>query len=137
MVRSVLAVVISAVVWIVGFWILSILLAHVWPDYAIHGRRWMREGVFTFTAPMACCNLVLWALAEIGSGWVAGKIAKRREAGWVLAGLLGAQHTRCTRRNRDDRDAAPQRGVSDGSRSPLGPCRDGCSEAKRRQDYRP
>jgi hypothetical protein len=45
--------------------------------------------VFTFTAPMACCNLVLWALAEIGSGWVPGKIAKRREAVWVLAGLLG------------------------------------------------
>ena len=69
--------------------ILAILLAQLWPDYAIHGRQWMREGVFTFTPPMACCNLVLWALAEIGAGWVAGRIAKRREAVWVLAGLLG------------------------------------------------
>jgi hypothetical protein len=89
MVRSILGVVASAVVWMVGFWILAILLAELWPDYAIHGRQWMREGVFTFTPPMACCNLVLWALAEIGAGWVAGRIAKHREAVWVLAGLLG------------------------------------------------
>ena len=38
---------------------------------------------------MACCNLVFWVLAEIGAGWVTGKIAKRRAAVWVLAGLLG------------------------------------------------
>jgi hypothetical protein len=76
MVRSVLGVVVGTVVWMMGFWILAILLAQLWPDYAIHGRQWRREGVFTFTPPMACCNLVLWALAEIG-------------AGWVLAGLLG------------------------------------------------
>jgi hypothetical protein len=35
------------------------------------------------------CNLVLWVLAEIGGGWVAGKVAKRGGAVWVLAGLLG------------------------------------------------
>jgi hypothetical protein len=89
MVRSVFGVVVSAVVWMVGFWILASLLAQLWPDYAIHGRQWMRERVFTFTPPMACCNLVLWALAEIGAGYVAGRIAKRREAVWVLAGLVG------------------------------------------------
>jgi hypothetical protein len=49
----------------------------------------MREGVFTFTPLMACCNLVLWMLAEYAAGWVAGRIARRREAVWVLAGLLG------------------------------------------------
>ena len=80
MVRSVLGVVVGAVVWMLGFWILAILLARLWPDYAIHGRQWVREGVFTFTPSMACCNLVLWVLAEIGAGWVAGRIAKRREA---------------------------------------------------------
>jgi hypothetical protein len=89
MVRSVFGVVAGAVVWMVGFYALAIVLAKLWPDYAIHGRQWMREGVFTFTAPMAFCNLVLWVLAEIGAGWVAGKIAKRRGAVWVLAGLLG------------------------------------------------
>jgi hypothetical protein len=89
MVRTVLGVVAGAIVWMVGFYALAIVLAKLWPDYAIPGRQWMREGVFTFTAPMAFCNLVLWVLAEIGAGWVAGKIAKRHGAVWVLAGLLG------------------------------------------------
>jgi len=89
MVRSVLGVVTGAVMWMVGFYALAVVLAKLWPDYAIHGRQWMRGGVFTFTAPMAFCNLVLWVLAEIGAGWVAGKIAKRHGAVWVLAGLLG------------------------------------------------
>ena len=89
MVRSVIGVVAGAVAWMVGFWILAILLAQLWPDYAVHGRQWTREGVFTFTAPMAGCNLVLWLLAEIGAGWVAGRIARRGGAVWVLAGLLG------------------------------------------------
>jgi hypothetical protein len=82
-------VVVGAVVWMMGFWILATLLAHLWPDYAVHGRQWMRAGVFTFTPPMACCNLVLWALAELGAGWATGKIVKAREAVWALAGLLG------------------------------------------------
>jgi hypothetical protein len=89
MVRSVLGVVAGAIVWMVGFYALAIVLAKLWPDYTIHARQWMREGVFTFTAPMAFCNLVLWVLAEIGAGWLAGKIAKRHGAVWVLAGLLG------------------------------------------------
>ena len=89
MVRSVLGVVVGAVVWMVGFFVLALVLAQLWPDYAIHGRQWTRQGVFTFTPLMACWNLVFWVLAEIGAGWAAGKIAKRREAVWVLAGLVG------------------------------------------------
>jgi hypothetical protein len=89
MMRSVLGVVVGAVSWMVGFWILAIVLAQLWPDYAIHGRQWIREGVFTFTPPMAGCNLLLWALADIGAGWVAAKIARRPGAVWVLAGLIG------------------------------------------------
>jgi hypothetical protein len=27
----------------------------------------MRAGSFAFTPPLACCNLALWALAEIGT----------------------------------------------------------------------
>jgi hypothetical protein len=49
----------------------------------------MREGVFTFTAAMACCNLALWVLAEIAGGWTAARISRRRGAVWVLAGLIG------------------------------------------------
>jgi hypothetical protein len=89
MVRSVLGVVAGVVLWAVGFYVLAIVLAQLWPDYGIHGRQWTQQGVFTFTALMAGCNLVFWVLAEIGAGWVAGKIGKRRQAVWVLAGLLG------------------------------------------------
>ena len=89
MVRSVLGVVAGVVVWMVGFFILALVLAQLWPDYAIHGREWTRQGVFTFTPLMACCNLIFWVLAEIGAGLAARKIAKRREAVWVLAGLIG------------------------------------------------
>jgi hypothetical protein len=89
MVRSVLGVVAGVILWAVGFYVLAIVLAQLWPDYGIHGRQWTQHGVFTFTALMAGCNLVFWVLAEIGAGWVAGKIGKRRQAVWVLAGLLG------------------------------------------------
>jgi len=77
------------VLWMVAFYALATGLALLWPDYAIHGRQWVREGAFTFTPLMAFCNLVLWVLAEIGAGWMAAKISKRRGAVWVLAGLLG------------------------------------------------
>jgi hypothetical protein len=89
MMRNVLGVVVGAVSWMVGFWILAIVLAQIWPGYAIHGRQWLKEGVFTFTPPMAGCNVLCWALAEIGAGWVTGTIARRHTAVWVLAGLLG------------------------------------------------
>jgi hypothetical protein len=90
MVRSVLGVVVGAIVWMTGFYALALLLAALWAEYALHGRAFFREGVFTFTPSMACFNLLFWVLAEIGAGWVAMKIAERRGAVWVLAGLLGA-----------------------------------------------
>jgi len=89
MVRSVLGVAIGAVVWAVGFYVLASALAQLWPDYAVHGRQWMREGAFTFTAAQALSNLALWVLAEIGAGWAGAMIAKRRGAVWALAGLAG------------------------------------------------
>ena len=89
MVRGILGVVIGAVAWMLGFFVLALVLAQLWPDYAVHGREWTRQGVFTFTPLMACCNLIFWLLAEFGAGWAAGKIAKRRQALWVLAGLVG------------------------------------------------
>jgi hypothetical protein len=89
MVRDVLGVMAGAVLWMVGFFVLALLLAQLWPDYAIHGREWTKQNVFTFTPLMACCNLVFWVLAEIGAGWVSAKIAQRRAAVWVLAILVG------------------------------------------------
>lgn len=88
MVRSVLGVVVGLVLWMVAFYALATGLAQLWPEYAVHGRQWLRERVFTFTLPMVCSNLALWILAEIGAGWVAANISKHRAAVWVLAGLL-------------------------------------------------
>ncbi|HXY98078.1 MAG TPA: hypothetical protein VEH00_14030 [Steroidobacteraceae bacterium] len=89
MVKSILGVVAGAVMWTIVFFALAQGLALVWSDYAVHGRQWMREGVFTFTAAMAGCNLVFWVLAEIAGGWTAAKISRRRSAVWALAGLIG------------------------------------------------
>jgi hypothetical protein len=88
MMRGVLGVVVGAIVWMMGFFALALVLAQLWPDYAIHGRQWTQQGLYTFTPLMACCNIVFWALTEIGAGWSAGKIAMRREAVWVLAGIV-------------------------------------------------
>ena len=88
MVRGVLGILAGAIVWMAGFFALVILLAALWPDYAQHGRVWQREGAFTFTSPMACFNLLFWALAELGAGWTVMGVAKRRGATWVFAGLL-------------------------------------------------
>ncbi|HUO20136.1 MAG TPA: hypothetical protein VMU44_10220 [Steroidobacteraceae bacterium] len=89
MVRSILGVVIGAAVWMAGFFVLTILLAQLWPDYAIHGRQWIEERAFTFTPAMACANLALWVVAELGAGSVTARIARRAPAVWVLAGLVG------------------------------------------------
>ena len=60
----------------------------------------MRAGVFTFTPPLACCNLALVALAEIGThvevacvlshkGKTHRSPCERNLGGWT-AGLLGS-----------------------------------------------
>lgn len=88
MMRSVLGVAIGALVAMVGFYLLAAALAHLWPDYAIHARQWVRDGAFTFTPAMACCNLLLWVLADAAAGWVAAKVSQRLQAVWALAGLV-------------------------------------------------
>jgi hypothetical protein len=88
MVRGVLGFLVGAIAWMAGFFAWAALLSVAWPDYMAHGRVWFKEDVFTFTAAMACCNLLFWVLAEIGAGWVTMKIAKRRRTVWVLAVIL-------------------------------------------------
>jgi hypothetical protein len=87
--RNVLGVVVGAIVWMAGFYALAFGLAALWHDYGLHGRDFFRDGSFTFTSPMAVCNLVFWVFAEIAAGWAAMKIAGNHKAVWVLAGLLG------------------------------------------------
>jgi hypothetical protein len=89
MVRGVLGVVAGWVVWFVGFLVLAILLAAVWPEYRVHGQAWMNDHVFDFPTAMAFFNVIFWILAEIAGGWVAMAIARRREAVWVLAAIVG------------------------------------------------
>lgn len=96
MIRAVLGVVAGWVVWFVGFLVLAVLLAQVWPEYRTHGQGWMNDHVFDFPTNMAVLNVIFWILAEVAAGWVAMAIARRREAVWVLAaivvGYLGYEH---------------------------------------------
>jgi hypothetical protein len=87
--RAVLGVLAGAIVWMAGFFVLAVVLAQFWPDYAIHGRQWTQQGVFTFTPVMACCNLLMWGVCDVAAGWICTKITPARGAFWILAGLLG------------------------------------------------
>jgi len=89
MLRAVLGVAAGWIVWFVGFLALAILLAAAWPEYRVHGQAWMNDHVFDFPTPMAVCNVIFWILAEIAGGCVAMAIARRREAVWVLAAIVG------------------------------------------------
>jgi hypothetical protein len=62
----------------------------LWPEYAVHGRRYLDSRIFTFTSAMACLNLVFWVLGEIGAGWATAKTARDHRAVWILAGLMEA-----------------------------------------------
>ena len=89
MVRGALGLVVGVILWMAVFYALAVGLALAWPDYALNGRNWTRQGVFTFTPLMACCNLAFWMIADIAAGWVTGRVTKRREMIWTLAILLG------------------------------------------------
>jgi hypothetical protein len=89
MVRAIVGVVAGWIVWFVGFLALAIGLASVWPEYRVHGQAWMNDHVFDFPTVMAVCNVAFWVLAEIAAGWVGMAIARRREAVWALAAIVG------------------------------------------------
>jgi uncharacterized membrane protein YeaQ/YmgE (transglycosylase-associated protein family) len=90
MLRGILGVVVGALVWMAAFFTLARLFMFVSPDYAVHARSWMSAHVYDFTVPMSAFNALDWIVAEIVAGWLAVVIARRREAGWVLAAVLGA-----------------------------------------------
>jgi hypothetical protein len=90
MLRGALGVLGGGVVWWIVFWGAAIVLALAWPAYGAFGREFFATGAFRFTAPMAICNVVLWALAEIAAGWIAVVIARRRESAWILGALIMA-----------------------------------------------
>jgi hypothetical protein len=90
MLRKVLGVIAGVVVCMVVANALFFGLAALWHDYGLHGREYMRQGVFTFTPLMAVSNLVIWMLAEIAAGWVAMRIARQHVAVWALAAIVVA-----------------------------------------------
>ncbi len=90
MIRSALGVIVAAVVWMALFLALGFALAAVWHDYGLHGRNWFQARIYDFTPVMSVCNALLWILAEIGAGWLCVVVARRREASWVLAAVIGA-----------------------------------------------
>jgi hypothetical protein len=89
MVRSVLGIVVGAAVWMYGFLCITIGVSLFWPDYAAHGRMWFQQHVYEFTNGMSVVNASAWIIAEAGAGALAVLIAARREAGWVLAAIIG------------------------------------------------
>ena len=88
--RAALGFLAGAVAWMAEFFAMTFLVAFAWPDYAAHGRTWFQSGVFTFEPPMAVVNVVCWALAAVGGGWLTAAIARRREPVWALAAVLAA-----------------------------------------------
>jgi hypothetical protein len=88
MLRKIIGFVAGGLAWMPLFFALAIGLGLVWPGYAEHGRVWFEENVFTFTSAMAAMNVVFWALADVGAGWVAMTIAKHRAVLWMLAGTV-------------------------------------------------
>jgi hypothetical protein len=87
--RSALGVVIGGIVWMAAFTLLAVALAGVWPEYRVHGHAWNTEHVYGFPPLMSVCNALLWISAEIAAGAAAVLIARRREALWILAALIG------------------------------------------------
>lgn len=90
MVRSGIGIVVGAAAWMVAFFTQASILVQAWPDYAVRAAAWMDSQSFEFTTGQSWFNLVFWVTAEIFAGWLAVVIARRREAAWVLAALLGA-----------------------------------------------
>jgi hypothetical protein len=89
-VRNGLGIVAGAVGWMFAFFTLAYALAFAWRDYALHGQAWFDAQRFEFTAAQGWLNVGFWLLAEIFAGWLAVVVARRREAAWVLAALIGA-----------------------------------------------
>ncbi|HEY5566138.1 MAG TPA: hypothetical protein VIM81_02695 [Gammaproteobacteria bacterium] len=89
MVRGALGIVVGAIAWMVAFFAVARLLFLMSPAYAAHAQTWMSAQVYEFTAPESGFHVLLWILAEIFAGWLTVVIAKRREASWILAALIG------------------------------------------------
>jgi hypothetical protein len=90
MLRNILAVILGLILCNVVFSGLAYGTLIIWPDYAIHGHRWIEQRIFTLPPIMASLNLLFWALSFAAAGWVTERIARDSKAVWVLAGVMQA-----------------------------------------------
>jgi hypothetical protein len=88
LVRTVLAVLAGAILWMGGFLVLAQILVLLWPAYALAAHVWTHTGAYRFTGAMSVLNASFWILAEIAAGWLTGVIARRPGAVWPLAVLV-------------------------------------------------
>jgi hypothetical protein len=70
------------------FGIFALTTMQLWPNYAIHVDLYLNQRIFTFTATMACLNLVFWVLAFFGAGWTTSRMTRDGKAIWALAVLM-------------------------------------------------
>jgi hypothetical protein len=88
--RNVWGVIAGAALCYFGFLALAFGLAQLWPAYAVHGRTYLQQRLFTFPAPMAVCTLLLWATAAFSAGFATMKITQTWRAVQALAALIVA-----------------------------------------------
>jgi hypothetical protein len=88
LVRTLLAVLAGAILWMVGFLVLAQILVLLWPAYALPARIWTHTGAYTFTPAMSVLNASFWILAEVAAGWLTAIIARAPGAVWSLAVLV-------------------------------------------------
>jgi hypothetical protein len=86
--RNLLSVLLGLIACTAIFSILAMTAMFVWPDYAVHGQRWLDQRIFSFTPIMACLNLAFWAFAFALAGWMTAIIAAHNRAAWVTAGFM-------------------------------------------------
>ena len=88
MLRQVLGIIAGAGLCQFGFLTLAFGLAQLWPAYAVHGRTYLQQRLFTFPAPMAVCTLLLWVAAALAAGFVVMKITQSWRGVQVLAAAI-------------------------------------------------
>jgi hypothetical protein len=88
MLRNILAVILGLILCNVVFSGLAYGTLIIWPDYAIHGHRWIDQRIFTFPPIMASLNLLFWALSFAAAGAATARIARDGWTVWVAAGIM-------------------------------------------------
>ena len=89
--RTVLAVIVSLVVWFAIAFCVGYVMRASWSAYAAVADA------MTFTLPMMLARLALGVLATLVAGWLAGRIATHRKAapvalGFALLAIFIPQH---------------------------------------------